>query len=234
MASALEAPLTSAASAVGDRGARVAAAEALAGVLASPHVDAPWAAPLLLKTVAESAAGEAEEWLRAVRYAARGEAPGEGSDDVLRGVLATDGVLSSSSTTAREARRLEAALACVSPLVSGVPNAGTTRARTLAGLAFQEVLVDELSGNKTTVPVMLNVTTISYESCLANRSAACLDPCAAVSSRAGRLAWPLRSGSPLKVCAWRRSSFPMRAFVIQWLLLQASRTVGSRPEIGMG
>lgn len=149
VASELEKPLQSAASAAGDRGARVAAAEALAGVLASPHVDAPWAAPLLLKTVAESAAGEAEEWLRAVRYAARGEAPGEGSDDVLRGVLATDGVLSSSSTTAREARRLEAALACVSPLVSGVPNAGTTRASTLAGLAFQEALVDELASENT-------------------------------------------------------------------------------------
>ena len=149
VASELEKPLQSAASAAGDRGARVAAAEALAGVLASPDVDAPWAAPLLLKTVAESAAGEAEEWLRAVRYAARGEAPGEGSDDVLRGVLATDGVLSSSSTTAREARRLEAALACVSPLVSGVPNAGTTRASTLAGLAFQEALVDELASENT-------------------------------------------------------------------------------------
>ena len=148
VASALEAPLTSAASAVGDRGARVAAAEALAGVLASPHVDAPWAAPLLLKTVAESAAEEAEEWLRAVRYAARGEAPGEGSDDVLRGVLAADGLLSSSSTTAREARRLEAALACVSQLTSG-KSAGKSSASVLAGLAFQETLVDELASENT-------------------------------------------------------------------------------------
>ena len=149
-ASALEAPLTSAASAVGDRGARVAAAEALAGVLASPHVDAPWAAPLLLKTVAESAAEEAEEWLRAVRYAARGEAPGEGSDDVLRGVLAADGLLSSSSTTAREARRLEAALACVSQLTSG-KSAGKSSAsvQARAGLAFQETLVDELASENT-------------------------------------------------------------------------------------
>ena len=148
VASTLEKPLTSAASAVGDRGARVAAAEALAGVLASPHVDAPWAAPLLLKTVAESAAEEAEEWLRAVRYAVRGEAPGEGSDDVLRGVLAADGLLSSSSTTAREARRLEAALACVSQLTSG-KSAGSTES-TLAGLAFQEALVDELADEENT------------------------------------------------------------------------------------
>ena len=147
VASALEKPLTAAASAVGDRGARVAAAEALAGVLASPHVDAPWAAPLLLKTTAESAVEEAEEWLRAVRYAARGEAPGEGSDDVLRGVLAADSPLSSSSTTAREARRLEAALACVSQLTSG-KSAGTTSS-TLAGLAFQETLVDELASENT-------------------------------------------------------------------------------------
>jgi proteasome activator subunit 4 len=58
--------------------------------------------------------------------------------------------LSSSSTTAREARRLEAALACVSQLTSG-KSAGKSSAsvQARAGLAFQETLVDELASENT-------------------------------------------------------------------------------------
>ena len=135
----LEAPLLFAASAPGDRGARVAAAEALAGVLASPHVRTNWAAPLLLKTVAAAAAEESEEWLRAVRYASRGEQIGEGCEDLLAGVLAAKET-SFSSTTAREARRLECALACVAQLT-----VGDASALTQSGVAFQEALLDELA-----------------------------------------------------------------------------------------
>ena len=91
----------------------------------------------LLKTELDALQNEEEE-----------SAPGEGSDDVLRGVLAADGLLSSSSTTAREARRLEAALACVSQLTSG-KSAGKSSASVLAGLAFQETLVDELASENT-------------------------------------------------------------------------------------
>ena len=41
----------------------------------------------------------------------------------------------------------------------------------------EEIVVDEVSGNRTLVPIMLNVTTISWESCIQNRSSACLETC---------------------------------------------------------
>ena len=138
MNSQLEASLKLAASVQGDRGQRVAAAEALAGVLACGDVETKWASSLLLKTVAECSADESEEWLRAVRYACRGETVGEGCDALLDGVLAASET-SSSSTTAREARRLETALACVAQLTCG-----DAKSVTSTGLRFQETVLAEL------------------------------------------------------------------------------------------
>ena len=44
----------------------------------------------------------------------------------------------------------------------------------------EEIVIDEESGNRTIVPIMMNVTTISYESCRVNRSSACLATCSEV------------------------------------------------------
>ena len=148
VAAGLRAPLAAAAVVQGDRGARCAAAEALAGILASPDIttdggdvargafgaggpggasgagadatvaegaSAPWAAPLLLKSVMEAAADSTEEWLRAVRYAVRGEQGGDGAPWLLRALAAPpDRAI---ATVAQQARRLEAALMCVAQMV---------------------------------------------------------------------------------------------------------------------
>lgn len=44
----------------------------------------------------------------------------------------------------------------------------------------EELVIDEESGNRTIVPIMQNVTTISYESCLVNRSSSCMSTCSEV------------------------------------------------------
>ena len=142
----LEAPLAEAAAAQGDRGARCAAAEALAGILASPHIvtdaspndgdgggaRAPWAGPLLLKNALEVGADSTEEWLRAIRYAVRGEGVGEGATWLLRALTTRPD--KSSGTVAQQARWLELALMAVAQLASPP-----------AGLPFQEALVTEMA-----------------------------------------------------------------------------------------
>jgi hypothetical protein len=44
----------------------------------------------------------------------------------------------------------------------------------------ETVVIDEVSGNRTIVPILQNVTSISLEGCLTNRSSACLSTCADV------------------------------------------------------
>lgn len=114
----LEAEIAACATVRGDRGARCAAAEALAGALASPALGArakAWAGPLLTRCVLESAADATEEWLRAVRYAVRGEERGEGAGpEFLRALAeAPDREL---VTVAQQARRLETATVCLAQL----------------------------------------------------------------------------------------------------------------------
>ena len=133
VAETLEAPLSTGAFAEGDRGARCAAAEAIAGVLAS-NTAPKWAAPLLLKAVDEAANDSTEEWLRAVRYAARGGSDGLGCEPLLTALTTQPD--RRIATVSQQARRLEAALMCVAELAAPpVSDAAVT---------FQENLLDEL------------------------------------------------------------------------------------------
>ena len=167
MAAELEKPLAESAAVQGDRGARCAAAEALAGILASPDVitdgvaaegsgtaaagsaagaagaaraSAPWAAPLLLKSVMEAAADSTEEWLRAVRYAIRGENGGDGAPWLLQALAVRPD--KTTATVAQQARRLETALMCVAQLAAPP-----------AGVAFQEALMAEMAAEGEATPL---------------------------------------------------------------------------------
>ena len=140
----LEAPLSRLAFADGDRGARCAAAEAIAGVLASSSPPR-WAAPLLLRAFDEAANDSTEEWLRAVRYAARGAdtAGGAGCEPLLAALSAP--VCQSTATVSQRARRLEAALMCVAELAA--PPVSD------ASIAFQESLMDQLLASGESSPL---------------------------------------------------------------------------------
>ena len=140
----LEAPLSRLAFADGDRGARCAAAEAIAGVLASSSPPR-WAAPLLLRAFDEAANDSTEEWLRAVRYAARGgdTAGGAGCEPLLAALSAP--VCQSTATVSQRARRLEAALICVAELAA--PPVSD------ASIAFQESLMDQLLASGESSPL---------------------------------------------------------------------------------
>lgn len=139
----LEAPLSRLAFADGDRGARCAAAEAVAGVLAS-RSPPRWAAPLLLRAFDEAANDSTEEWLRAVRYAARGgESPGAGCEPLLSALSSP--VCRATATVSQQARRLEAALMCVAELAA--PPVSD------ASIAFQESFMDELLASGESSPL---------------------------------------------------------------------------------
>ena len=140
VATELEGPVRAAAIASGDRGARCAAAEALAGILASPATRPPWAVATLVKSVVEAAADATEEWLRAVRYAVRGESIAEGAPEILDAVAARPD--RDVATVAQQARRLEAALMCVAQLSS--PR---------SGFRFQSAILAELAAEGETTPL---------------------------------------------------------------------------------
>ena len=140
VAAELEGPVRAAATASGDRGARCAAAEALAGILACPATRPPWAVATLVKSVVEAAADATEEWLRAVQYAVRGESIAEGAPEILDAVAARPD--RDVATVAQQARRLEAALMCVAQLSS--PR---------SGFRFQSALLAELAAEGETTPL---------------------------------------------------------------------------------
>ena len=141
VATELEGPVRAAAIASGDRGARCAAAEALAGILASPATrGTPWAVATLVKSVIEAAADATEEWLRAVRYAVRGESIAEGAPEILDVIVARPD--RDVATVAQQARRLEAALMCVAQLSS--PR---------SGFRFQSAILAELAAEGETTPL---------------------------------------------------------------------------------
>ena len=141
VATELEGPVRAAAIASGDRGARCAAAEALAGILACPATrGTPWAVATLVKSVVEAAADATEEWLRAVRYAVRGESIAEGAPEILDVIVARPD--RDVATVAQQARRLEAALMCVAQLSS--PR---------SGFRFQSAILAELAAEGETTPL---------------------------------------------------------------------------------
>ena len=89
---------------------------------------------MLLKAVDEAANDSTEEWLRAVRYAARGGSDGLGCEPLLTALTTQPD--RRIATVSQQARRLEAALMCVAELAAPpVSDAAVT---------FQENLLDEL------------------------------------------------------------------------------------------
>jgi GTPase involved in cell partitioning and DNA repair len=71
---------------------------------------------LLLKAVDEAANDSTEEWLRAVRYAARGGSDGLGCEPLLTALTTQPD--RRTATVSQQARRLEAALMCVAELAA--------------------------------------------------------------------------------------------------------------------
>ena len=100
----------------------------------------PWAVATLVKSVVEAAADATEEWLRAVRYAVRGESIAEGAPEILDVIVARPD--RDVATVAQQARRLEAALMCVAQLSS--PR---------SGFRFQSAVLAELAAEGETTPL---------------------------------------------------------------------------------
>ena len=129
----------------GDRGARCAAAEALAGILASTDPSPEtirWASATLHKSAMEAPADDTEEWLRAVRYVVRGgnELGGEEEDGdyVTAASQATLDLIAApldarTATVAWQSRRFELASQAIAELASP-----------LTGVSFQGGFLREM------------------------------------------------------------------------------------------
>ena len=129
----------------GDRGARCAAAEALAGILASTDPSPEtirWASATLHKSAMEAPADDTEEWLRAVRYVVRGgNELGEEEEDgdyVTAASQATLDLIAApldarTATVAWQSRRFELASQAIAELASP-----------LTGVSFQGGFLREM------------------------------------------------------------------------------------------